>query len=355
MRNLFRALLIVAISGIVPVAPQAFAHWECMGPAFACQGAAPVKSSYQRGWQNDAPKRRYTKHQQAAHKYAAYDGQRRPVRKHRVAGNAKAHSAGRHVAKAATTTRLAKVKVVTPTIKAAETVEAPKVVAPAAAIEAPKVVVQVAPKVEALKTVPVKTQSTVAVKTEVPSKDAQKAAAVKVEAPKVAEVKPEAKVEAPKIAEVKPQTKVEAPKVAEAKVEAKAEVKPDVKAEIKKDVAKLEASKPAATTAVESNYRVTSSQAGMASFYGTESGSQTASGQRFNPNAMTAAHRTLPFGTRVRVTNKRNGRSVVVTINDRGPFIRGRIIDLSTAAAGVIGMRSSGVAPVSVEVLARTS
>lgn len=92
-------------------------------------------------------------------------------------------------------------------------------------------------------------------------------------------------------------------------------------------------------------------QSGMASYYGTESGSQTASGQRFNPSAMTAAHRTLPFGTRVRVTNKRNGRSVIVTINDRGPFIRGRIIDLSTGAAGVIGMRSSGVAPVTVEVL----
>jgi rare lipoprotein A len=64
---------------------------------------------------------------------------------------------------------------------------------------------------------------------------------------------------------------------------------------------------------------------------------------------MTAAHRTLPFGTKVRVTNKNNGKSVIVTINDRGPFIRGRIIDLSTAAAGVIGMRGAGVAPVTVE------
>jgi peptidoglycan lytic transglycosylase len=92
---------------------------------------------------------------------------------------------------------------------------------------------------------------------------------------------------------------------------------------------------------------------GMASYYGSESGSRTASGARFVPSAMTAAHRSLPFGTKVRVTNKRNGRSVVVTINDRGPFIRGRIIDLSSGAAGVIGMRSSGVAPVSVEVLGR--
>jgi len=99
----------------------------------------------------------------------------------------------------------------------------------------------------------------------------------------------------------------------------------------------------------EGSYRTTSSQAGMASYYGTESGSQTASGARFNPGAMTAAHRTLPFGTKVRVTNKRNGKSVVVTINDRGPFVRGRIIDLSTGAAGVIGMRGAGVAPVTVE------
>ena len=94
----------------------------------------------------------------------------------------------------------------------------------------------------------------------------------------------------------------------------------------------------------EKAYRMTSSQSGMASYYGSSRGSQTASGARFNPNAMTAAHRSLPFGTKVRVTNKSNGRSVVVTINDRGPFIRGRIIDLSTAAAGVIGMKGAGVA-----------
>ncbi len=96
------------------------------------------------------------------------------------------------------------------------------------------------------------------------------------------------------------------------------------------------------------------SYSGMASYYGSESGSRTASGAHFNPGAMTAAHRTLPFGTRVRVTNRRNGRSVVVTINDRGPFVRGRVIDLSSGAAGVIGMRSSGVAPVSLEVLGRS-
>ena len=90
---------------------------------------------------------------------------------------------------------------------------------------------------------------------------------------------------------------------------------------------------------------------GMASYYWE--GQQTASGVRFNPNAMTAAHKTLPFGTKVRVTNRNNGRSVVVTINDRGPFIKGRVIDLSLAAAGAVGMKGSGVAPVSVSVIGR--
>ena len=88
-------------------------------------------------------------------------------------------------------------------------------------------------------------------------------------------------------------------------------------------------------------------QSGTASFY--HEPQALASGGRFNPEAMTAAHRTLPFGTRVRVTNKRNGKSVVVTINDRGPYIGGRIIDLSKGAARVIGMLDSGVAPVTVE------
>jgi rare lipoprotein A len=91
-------------------------------------------------------------------------------------------------------------------------------------------------------------------------------------------------------------------------------------------------------------------QSGIASVYSTESGSKTASGQRLNPRALTAAHRTLPFGTKVRVTNKRNGRSVVVTINDRGPFVRGRIIDLTPASAGAIGLGYS-VAPVQIQVM----
>jgi peptidoglycan lytic transglycosylase len=67
----------------------------------------------------------------------------------------------------------------------------------------------------------------------------------------------------------------------------------------------------------------------VASVYSTESGAKTASGQRLNPAALTAAHRTLPFGTKVRVTNNRNGRSLVVTINDRGPFVRERVIDVT--------------------------
>lgn len=90
---------------------------------------------------------------------------------------------------------------------------------------------------------------------------------------------------------------------------------------------------------------------GMASYYWE--GQRVASGGWFNPNAMTAAHKTLPFGTRVVVTNQRNGRSVTVTINDRGPYIRGRIIDLSRAAAARIGMTASGVAPVTMSVIGR--
>ena len=80
-------------------------------------------------------------------------------------------------------------------------------------------------------------------------------------------------------------------------------------------------------------------------------GSKSASGARINPGAMTAAHRSLPFGTKVRVTNQSNGRSVVVTINDRGPFVGGPIIDVSSGAAGVIGMKGAGVARVSLEVV----
>ncbi|AFZ49780.1 rare lipoprotein A [Dactylococcopsis salina PCC 8305] len=93
---------------------------------------------------------------------------------------------------------------------------------------------------------------------------------------------------------------------------------------------------------------------GKASWYGSRfHGRRTASGERFNAYAHTAAHRSLPFGTKVRVTNLRNGRSVVVRINDRGPSSRGRVIDLSRAAAQNIGMLRSGVAPVRIEIIGR--
>lgn len=91
---------------------------------------------------------------------------------------------------------------------------------------------------------------------------------------------------------------------------------------------------------------------GMASWYGPGfHGRQTANGERFNQNDLTAAHRSLPFGTKVRVTNMNNGRSVIVRINDRGPFVGGRAIDLSAAAARAIGLHRSGVGPVNLEIL----
>lgn len=91
---------------------------------------------------------------------------------------------------------------------------------------------------------------------------------------------------------------------------------------------------------------------GMASYYGRElAGNRTASGEAFNPAELTAAHRSLPFGTRLRVTNQRTGQSVVVRVNDRGPYARGRVLDLSQAAAEQIGMVRTGSAPVSIELL----
>ena len=91
---------------------------------------------------------------------------------------------------------------------------------------------------------------------------------------------------------------------------------------------------------------------GKASYYGRGfHGRRAADGSVYNMHQMTCAHKTLPFGTRLRVTNKSNGKSVVVTVTDRGPYVRGRIVDLSLAAATEIGMISSGVATVTVEVL----
>jgi rare lipoprotein A len=97
-----------------------------------------------------------------------------------------------------------------------------------------------------------------------------------------------------------------------------------------------------------SAYHSARSGGGLASVYGY-GGTRTASGERARPGGLTAAHRSLPFGTHVRVTNKRNGRSVVVRINDRGPFVRGRVIDLTPAGAHALGF--SGLAPVTLAVL----
>ena len=93
---------------------------------------------------------------------------------------------------------------------------------------------------------------------------------------------------------------------------------------------------------------VVHAQTGVASIY-AYSGEKTADGEHASPHAMTAAHRTLPFGARVRVTNLRNGRSAVVRINDRGPFVKGRIIDVTPAAAQALGF--SGLAPVKLDIV----
>jgi rare lipoprotein A len=95
---------------------------------------------------------------------------------------------------------------------------------------------------------------------------------------------------------------------------------------------------------------------GRASYYGRElEGNRTASGERFHAAALTAAHRTLPLGTKLRVTNLANGRSVIVRVNDRGPFIRGRVLDVSLAAAREIGMVARGSADVRLEVVRPTT
>ena len=95
---------------------------------------------------------------------------------------------------------------------------------------------------------------------------------------------------------------------------------------------------------------VAKAQSGIASIY---SGGRTANGERADANGMTAAHKTLPFGTLVRVTHQRSGRSVIVRINDRGPFVAGRVIDVTPAAARALGF--SGLAPVTLDIVGRRS
>jgi len=100
------------------------------------------------------------------------------------------------------------------------------------------------------------------------------------------------------------------------------------------------------------SYSCGATECGYASWYGSDSGRATASGETFNPHDLTAAHRHLPFGTVVRVTNRCNGQSVEVRINDRGPWCGGhRIIDVSSAAADALQMKSAGIVPVEIEVV----
>jgi rare lipoprotein A len=106
-----------------------------------------------------------------------------------------------------------------------------------------------------------------------------------------------------------------------------------------------ERSEPAKRISVAS----TGGSHGLASFY--SDGQQTASGERFDPHELTAAHPTLPFGTRLQVTNVATGRSVMVRVNDRGPFVKGRVVDVSYSAAQALGMVHSGVANVKVDVV----
>ena len=108
-------------------------------------------------------------------------------------------------------------------------------------------------------------------------------------------------------------------------------------------------------TSSEESWKVASVQLGKASWYSirTNRGTRTASGQRLSDHAATAAHKTLPMGTKVRVTNQSNGQSEVVTITDRGPYIRGRVIDVTIGVAERIGFAKRGVVPVKVEVLSK--
>ncbi|MFN3388389.1 MAG: septal ring lytic transglycosylase RlpA family protein [Allosphingosinicella sp.] len=128
--------------------------------------------------------------------------------------------------------------------------------------------------------------------------------------------------------------------------------------DLKTAVAALPDEAPAAAPVVETEPEAAAEPAGEvvgigeASYYGNElAGNRTASGERFNPQALTAAHRSLPMGSKLRVTNTRNGKSVVVRVNDRGPFAKARILDLSLAAAHKINMVRAGKARVKIELL----
>lgn len=116
-------------------------------------------------------------------------------------------------------------------------------------------------------------------------------------------------------------------------------------------------SKKSVSQSGDAQYKVKSVEHGKASWYSirTNRGTKTASGQRLCDVSPTAAHKTLPMGTKVRVINQANGKSEIVTINDRGPFIRGRIIDVTVGTAERLGFRQRGVAAVKVEVLGQVN
>jgi len=118
--------------------------------------------------------------------------------------------------------------------------------------------------------------------------------------------------------------------------------------------ASTSASSKNATESMDS-WDVASVQHGKASWYSirTNRGTRTASGQRLSDTAATAAHKTLPLGTKVRVTNQANGKSEVVTITDRGPYKKGRVIDVTIGVAERIGFAKRGIVPVKVEVLSK--
>lgn len=110
----------------------------------------------------------------------------------------------------------------------------------------------------------------------------------------------------------------------------------------------------AAARAVKERVKHAKRESGVASYYGREfAWRKTANGERFDPREMTAAHRTLPFGTKIRVTNLANGRRVVLRVNDRGPYRKGRVLDVSHAAARKLGFAKLGTARVRIDILSR--
>jgi rare lipoprotein A len=126
-------------------------------------------------------------------------------------------------------------------------------------------------------------------------------------------------------------------------------VKPAMKAHLTANRHGARGKKPSRLASGKGSSKRQAAMLGLASFYSDDT--ETASGDPFDKNGLTAAHPTLPFGTRLRVTNVRNGRSVTVRVNDRGPFIGGRIIDVTSAAAQALGMVDAGVVQVTLDVV----